>query len=401
MKRLTGILLVLFLFINQTSVQAATKDTIKLSMSNIEDIIIEYSPEYKMIKNNLKADEQRYEDKEDEIDDTEDDIRKLENEIKLQEESKPLDNKEQPESKDSKEKNNESKSNDHLKKDKDKLKKKKDELDSLKYEKKELRHELQISRIKYEKELKVLVESTQKQYVQYVDTLLKKDLKQAESKIKNKQIEINNLKYGNGFISKKEYEKNIDDITDFNNELNELEIKEKNQLEDLLFSLGIKDKNNIKFDVNIGFDIDKISKINFREDLDEMLLNNIDLKIKDIENDKAEDQSDRDDTKISDYEIKNNKISLKQEEEKIKMEFQKKYNNLIFSTDLVKAHNDKLSRTENDSLIMQTKYDYGFASKKQLEQLDVDLNNKNQDFISQVNNLYMDYLSYMKMKDGY
>ncbi|NFE73122.1 viral A-type inclusion protein [Clostridium botulinum] len=387
MKRITGILLLLFVFMNQISVQAATRENIQLSMENIEEIITEYSPDLKIMKNNLKRDKEKYKDILDEVDDKESEVSSLENQINnYKPEVKP---EEQPKSSNDKEDN----TLDSLKKD---LNNAKDKLDSLKDEKQAAKHNLKVSNIRYEKDLQGLIESAQRQYIQYVDTLLKRELKQYETNFKNKQVEINNIKYGNGFISKKEYEKNLDDITDFNNELKEIEVKEKSELKDLLFSLGVPSNTDIKVDTNIKVDLDKISKINFEEDLDDMLLNNIDLKIKDIENDKVKDDSD-----ISDYEIKNNKISLRQEEEKVKIEFQKRYNNLILSSNLLKASDDKLNKSQDDALIMQTKYNYGFASKKQVDELDVGLNNKNQDFISQVNNLYMDYLSYMKMKDGY
>ncbi|NFE84605.1 viral A-type inclusion protein [Clostridium botulinum] len=379
MKRITGILLLLFVFMNQISVQAATRENIQLSMENIEEIIIENSPEFKIIKNNVKKNEEIYDQLIEDFDDCESKISKLKEERGLltnEEDKKRLDELEKE------------------------LEKENINLENLKERKRNARYELRMCRIRYEKDLQGLVEKAQNQYIQYVDTMLKKDLKQLEVKIKNKQIEINSLKYGNGFISKKEYEKNLDDITDFNNELKQLENKEENELKDLLFALGIKNEKNVKCDININFDVDKILKINFEEDLDDMLLNNIDLKIKDIENDKLEDNLDND-LEVSDYDIKNNEISLKQEKEKIKMEFEKKYKSLILSSSLIKTQNDKLSRTQDDALIMQTKYNYGFASKKQVDELEVGLNNKNQDFISQVNNLYMDYLSYMKMKDGY
>ncbi|WP_315081197.1 TolC family protein [uncultured Clostridium sp.] len=387
MKRITGILLLLFVFMNQISVQAATRENIQLSMENIEEIITEYSPNLKIMKNNLKKDKEKYKDLLDEIDEAESEVSSLENQVNnYKPEVKP---EEQLKSSNDKEDN----TLEGLKND---LKNAKKELDSLKDDKVTAKHNLKVSNIRYEKDLQGLIESTQRQYIQYVDTLLKKELKQYETNFKNKQVEINNIKYGNGFISKKEYDKNLDDITDFNNELKEIEIKEKNELKDLLFSLGVPSNTDIKVDTNIKTDLNKISKINLEEDLDDMLLNNIDLKIKDMENDKVKDDSD-----ISDYEIKNNKISLRQEEEKVKTEFQKRYNNLILSRDLVKTSDEKLDKSQNDALIMQTKYNYGFASKKQVDELEVNLNNKNQDFISQVNNLYMDYLSYIKMKDGY
>lgn len=81
MKRITGILLLLFVFMNQISVQAATRENIQLSMENIEEIITEYSPDLKIMKNNLKRDKEKYKDILDEVDDKESEVSSLENQI--------------------------------------------------------------------------------------------------------------------------------------------------------------------------------------------------------------------------------------------------------------------------------------------------------------------------------
>ena len=50
---------------------------------------------------------------------------------------------------------------------------------------------------------------------------------------------------------------------------------------------------------------------------------------------------------------------------------------------------------------MNSKYNYGFTSKKQIEEFENELNKKESDFISQKNNLYINYLTYIQMKNGY
>ena len=82
MKLLTPILLVVFLFINQISVQASTSDIKQISIGNIEEIIIEHSPEFKIIENNLKKYEENYDDLIDDYDEKEDEINELEDKVK-------------------------------------------------------------------------------------------------------------------------------------------------------------------------------------------------------------------------------------------------------------------------------------------------------------------------------
>ena len=142
-------------------------------------------------------------------------------------------------------------------------------------------------------------------------------------------------------------------------------------------------------------DLDKISKLKFQDDLDMMLDNNSTIKIKDIELDEAEDADD------NDYLIDNAEISLEQEKNKAKLEFEKQYNTLMTSYNTIKNSNVKLNEKQNDFSVMQAKYNYGFVSKNQTDDLERELNTKKSDFVSEKNNLYVNYLRYLQMREGY
>ncbi|GAA0079303.1 hypothetical protein UT300005_36820 [Clostridium sp. CTA-5] len=393
MKKFISTLILFIVCLNFTNVQAATNNVIEISLDNIEEIMLEYSPELKIIDNNLEKAREEYKDTIDDIDDTEDEIKKLQDEIYNS-------NKDLQTNKDS-QTNNESKENLNKKEDdkREKLGKiegLEEKLKSLKDSKKAKKYDLRIARTKYDKEVKQSVMKVQKQYIDYLDTVAKKEVKLSELNTKNKQSEVSKKKYEMGFISKKEYTSNTFDTTDLKNELSQLNTKQENDLKELLLSLGLSNKEELKFNTDIKLDLDKISKINFQDDLEEMLDNNVDMQVRKIESDKLDDLDD-----VSDYEIDNNEIYLKQEKDKAKLEFEKQYNNLKVSCDLIKNADERLKRDQYDVVIMNTKYNYGFASKKQIEEFENGLNKKESDFVSQRNNLYINYLTYIQMKNGY
>ncbi|MBW6409114.1 viral A-type inclusion protein [Clostridium weizhouense] len=382
MKKFISALILFIVCLNFTNVQAATNNVIEISLDNIEEIMLEYSPELKIIENNLEKAREEYKDTIDKIDDLEDEIKDLKNKIEIV--------KAAPENK---ENINETPKEDPNKK---KLEASQEELESLKDSKKAKKYDLRIARTKYDKEVRQAVMKVQKQYIDYLDTVAKKEVKLSELNTKNKQSEVSKKKYEMGFISKKEYTTNTFDTTDLKNELSQLNTKQENDLKELLLSLGLSNTEELKFNTDIKIDLDKISKINFQDDLEEMLDNNVDMQIRKIESDKLDDLDD-----ISDYEIDNNEIYFKQEKDKAKLEFEKQYNNLKVSCDLIKNADERLKRDQYDVVIMNSKYNYGFTSKKQIEEFENELNKKESDFISQKNNLYINYLTYIQMKNGY
>lgn len=383
------ILSALLISINVTSAVSAKTNTIRVSLDNIEDIMLEYSPDMKIADNNLKKAEEDYDNLVDKVKDLEDSQKNLSN----KKDDLQIKHDQAVSGGQSQDKINEIKG--ELDKIKDSIKDNNNNLNDLKDTKDKAKYTLRTSRIQYDQNVKKLVFSTQQEYIDYLDTLSKKELKKDEVNSNQKKIEANKMKYEMGFISKKEYTSNLIDNTDNNNNLEELNKKEETSLKNLHLSLGIPANTEIILNNDINTDLDKISKLKFQDDLDMMLDNNSTIKIKDIELDEAEDADD------NDYLIDNAEISLEQEKNKAKLEFEKQYNTLMTSYNTIKNSNVKLNEKQNDFSVMQAKYNYGFVSKNQTDDLERELNTKKSDFVSEKNNLYVNYLRYLQMREGY
>ena len=382
MKRI-GVLILsaLLIIINLTSAVSAKTNGIKVSLDNIEDIMIENSPDMKIANNNFKIAEENYDDLVDNVKDLEKDKDKLEkHKNKLEEDKNKLEE-------------------DKLEKDIEEteslIKKTNNSLKDLKETKNKAKYTLRISRIQYDQNVKKLVFSAQQEYIDYLDTLSKKELKKDEVTFQQKKIDTNKMKYEMRFISKKEYTSNLIDNTDVDNSLEELNRKEEIALKNLYLSLGIPANTEIIVNNDINADLDKISKLKFQDDLEMMLDNNSNIKIKDIELDKEENSDD------NDYLIDNAEIYLEQEKNNAKLEFEKQYNILMTSYNTIKNSNVKLNENQNNFNVMQAKYNYGFVSKNQTDDLERELNTKKSDFVSEKNSLYVNYLRYLQMKEGY
>ena len=380
-KGIITILSLLLICIHTIGVAASTNNITNMSIDNIEDIMLEYSPNIKIIDNNLKAAEENYDTLIDDIKDFEEKRDKLKKDYDeaLKDEENQTENVNIYNS-------------DLIKKS---LREIEDNINTLKDTKNKTKSNLKIFRIQYDQSVKNLVFSAQQEYIDYLDTLSKKELKKDEVTFQQKKIDTNKMKYEMGFISKKEYNSNLIDNTDVDNSLEELNRKEEIALKNLHLLLGIPTNTEIIVNNDINADLDKISKLKFQDDLEMMLDNNSNIKIKDIELDKEENSDD------NDYLIDNAEIYLEQEKNNAKLEFEKQYNILMTSYNTIKNSNVKLNENQNDFNVMQAKYNYGFVSKNQTDDLERELNTKKSDFVSEKNSLYVNYLRYLQMKEGY
>lgn len=380
-KGIITILSLLLICIHTIGVSASTKDIINISIDNIEDIMIEYSPDIKIINNNLKAAEENYDDLVDDIKDLEEKRDKLKKDYEqaVKDEENQIENVNTDNS-------------DLIKK---ALREIDDNINILKETKDKTKSNLKIFRIQYDENVKKLVLSVQQEYVSYLDILSKKELKKDEVNSSKRKTDTNKMKYEEGFISKKEYTSNLIENTFISNSFEELSKKEEISIKNLYLSLGLGLNVEINFNNDINIDLEKISKLKYQNDLDTMFDNNSSIRIKEIELNEAEDVDD------NDYLTENAEISLKQEKNIANLEFEKQYNMLMNSYNTIKNSKDRLDENQNNFNIMQEKYNYGFVSKNEIDDLECNLNIKKSDFTSERNNLYVNYLRYLQMREGY
>lgn len=198
-----------------------------------------------------------------------------------------------------------------------------------------------------------------------------------------------------GYISRNEYLTNTVDFIDIENTYNKSITDEEMSLKELKSALGINDEN-ISVNENLDFDISKIPNIDFEEDFNQVINNNSNIKIKKIELDQVEDNDDSDD-----YEIDNAELELTKGKSDLRLTFQDNYNNLMNSYNSIKNSMNKLTDKENAFNIKKVKLNHGYISNKECEEAYIQLINQKSEYIKEKNTLYVNYLKYMQMKDGY
>lgn len=160
-------------------------------------------------------------------------------------------------------------------------------------------------------------------------------------------------------------------------------------------------------EIDVTEDFKKIIDINYKDDLETMLENNINLKqskdsLDDLED--ADDTTDEDNEHtdaVNDYNIDNAKIDLKNSKIKAEEDFRGQYNTLMNSYNSIKSSYDKILQEQEEYGIKQTKYDYGFISKSELDNAKLTFDTDKATFIKNRNDCYLAYLKYIEMKEGY
>lgn len=256
----------------------------------------------------------------------------------------------------------------------------------------------------YDKNVETVVYSAEEAYISYLNDISTKKLSEATEKYNEKKLKIYKIQYENGFISKNDYISKIQGDTSVNDLNKSTDTEELNRIK-LCNILGINPKDKVVFNTDITVDFNVISKINYKTDLEEMLINNLDIKskkdaINDLE-DQEDTYDDSDQEDIYDYKQDNAEIELKQAENTAETDFKGKYNDLMASYNSLKSSYDKIMQEQKDFEITQTQYDYGYISKNALDNAQITLDKDNASFIKTRNECYLKYLKYIEMKEGY
>jgi hypothetical protein len=408
--------------VNISSVQAATTDstsaatadnTIKVSLDNIRDIMIENNLNIKVLDNNLKITRQKYQDAKD-----------AETTAKSTEATKNADvvtaNTNVTTA-------NTNVTNANKTGDQTAIDKANRDLDAAKAETKiaqeaattaeqasttatkgrdTAREDLKAEKTKYDQGVEAKVYAAQQSYITYLSDLSNEKLNGDKVTSNQEEQQIYKLQYESGFISKNEYTSKLKETTSAN-ELNKSKDTEELDRTKLCSALGINPEENIRFTTDITEEFQIISKINYDDDLKQMLDNNVDIKLANDDITKLNDEIDAEtnttdstDT-IDNYKKDNTEIALKQQINTAETNFKEQYNTLMSSYNSIKSGYDSLSEKQQEYNIMQTKYDYGFASKKDVSDEKLALDTQTSKFEADKNKLYVDYLRYIQMKEGY
>ena len=358
--KISSFICMLLLIINIIPASASEKGII-VSIDNIDEIVIDNNIELKIAKNSLESKIQYYDDLDEEI-------------SRLEEFYNTVNN---------------------LSRDNSDSWENEEKLEGLKKEYDKKKGDLKIARITYQNKVRDLVTTAQQKYIDYLYNKSLKDIKEEEVNYNKDKNNINKAKYDMGYISRNEYLTNTVDFIDIENTYNKSITDEEMSLKELKSALGINDEN-ISVNENLDFDISKIPNIDFEEDFNQVINNNSNIKIKKIELDQVEDNDDSDD-----YEIDNAELELTKGKSDLRLTFQDNYNNLMNSYNSIKNSMNKLTDKENAFNIKKVKLNHGYISNKECEEAYIQLINQKSEYIKEKNTLYVNYLKYMQMKDGY
>lgn len=374
-------------FADINSVQAATTNkTIKVSLENIKDIIIENSSEIKIQHNNIQIKKEYYNNAKDIKDKNESAKDEAENKLKnLMGDSNAT---------------------------KEQIKYAEDALEAAKKEVKndndalvQARKAYKDAKTVYDQKVETEVDEAQKAYIDYLSNISNTTLEENAVKSSEEKEKLAKFKYESGFLSNKDYISVTQDNSDSINKLKELRDTEELSKIKLCNMLGISSKENITFSTDINSDFQGISQINYEDDLKKMLSNNIQIgnqndEIDDLK-DKEDDYEDNDQDDIYDYEVKNANIELKKLIGDSEIKFKEQYSTLINSYNAIKNSYSKILQEQKEYNIIEAKYDYGFVSKTELENSKSSFDKDNASFTNEKNKLYIEYLHYIQMREGY
>ncbi|OOM06663.1 hypothetical protein [Clostridium saccharobutylicum] len=398
MKKIFIVFLMMSLMLGNTSaVWADSSSSIELSLDNIKPIILENNLDMQTADNNEKKAEEDYNNLLDDVNDKEDEVTAKKTEIsnynteisnfKLAEDGSNSDDLTTLKT--------------NLKTATNDLNTLNTDLDNLEQQKTTKRYSVKTATVTYNQTVEKAIYTAQQDYINYLSILADKETKKNEIKSNERDLSVFNLKYSQGFAAKSDGDTYNLKETTLNNDLSQINTKADAALKDLKTALGVDQSTEIKFDNSIDKDLQDILQINFDKDTQTMLQNNFNIQLQNLSIDELNNKQDQDDSSVSDYEIDNAQISLEQKTIDAKTNFKSQYDTLMTSYNTLKGDYDTLKNYQTQFNTMNAQYSYGFASKQQVDDLNTQIVNQNSVIDNQKNQLYLNYLHYVQMKEGY
>jgi len=271
------------------------------------------------------------------------------------------------------------------------------------------KYTLRNANITYSQNLETLVKKAQNDYISYVlSDLPSKEYDTANVQLLKKAADAAKIQYDNGFLSKNDYTTAQLNYTNALNTANASSDTEENDKANLYYDLGISLGQNVNFDTNLEQDLEDVSKINYNDDLTQMLNNNLTLQADNISVDEASDAKDDETDSSTDNtnEVINNKfdnaqMQLELDKNNSEPNFKEEYDALMNSYATMKSSSDSLDQQKNNYNSAQIQYDYGFASQNDVDTSRVTSLETSESFEKNKSTFYANYLLYIQMKEGY
>lgn len=383
---------------NGSGAAGNTDNSIKISLGNISDLILENNQQAQIYNNTKKNAQLSYDDAKDENDSAETAYNNAQNEYN-QELAKF--NQEQA--------NNSNPVATAVDNAKATLDKAKTALDAAGSKLDDTRTSLKKADITYNKNLQSLVEAAQKDYITYVlNDMPGKEYNTANLQLLKKKADIAKIQYDSGFLSKDDYTAAQLKYTTALNSSNNTNNTDENDKAKLFYDLGISYEQNVTFETNLDQDIKDAAAINYNNDLAQMFDNNLTLQTDDISIDDAKDAKDNEadsntdnQNNIIDNKLENANSQLILDKNNAEKDFKTKYDAFMNSYAVMKNSASILDQKKAEYNVKQIQYQFGFASQEDVDAANADSLQESQSYQSDKAKFYQDYLSYIQAKEGY
>lgn len=278
------------------------------------------------------------------------------------------------------------------------------------------KYDLRTANITYNTELENLVKTAQTDYITYVlSDLPSNDYDTANLDYLKKAADIAQVQYNSGFLSKDAYTTAQLAYTTALNTSNKTNDAAENDKAKLLYDLGLSSGENVTFDTNLEQDLKDVSTINYDADLTEMFNNSLNLQKDNIAIEQASDNKDNyenqyDNSSDDNYDNKDEQYdnSLKTAQSQLVLDknssekdFKTNYDALTNAYAAMKNSSDSLNQRKDEYNTTIIQYNYGFASQQDVNKANADSLNESQSFQSTKKAFYEAYLSYIEAKEGY
>ena len=249
----------------------------------------------------------------------------------------------------------------------------------------------------YDKNVMLQVLKTQQMYLTYDMDLRQETVKSMQLENKKQEIAGFAARLKAGFITQNKYDAADLDLQSLNDSVNSQQQKTASDLQSLRTALGVSDTSELTV-LPVSYDeavFAEVPAINFDADSANMLLNNVDVKAKEIA-----------------FEIKRGatvmvarntaiaEVELAQAKESATLSFRQQYDSLMDAYRSYETVSSALKVKETAAANARLKYQYGYISKLQLNDLELAFQTAQLSETAQKNTLYCTYLRYVQMKNG-
>ncbi len=276
-----------------------------------------------------------------------------------------------------------------------------DQLDALRNSLNSAKFNLDAAKLVYDQQVGQFVLAAQGQYLSYLSAQTQNQITLKSLSAQESQLAGLQARLKIGYISKKQVDTFATQVSDLKISLANQEEQTSILLNKLRSALGISEAATVTVDPVTSFDFSAIPLLVVADDLKAVLANSVSIKTAEISLQSINKlASGSYDPYKYRYDIIAAELALAQTREKVKLDFQDQYSALKTAYAALQTRITKLNVKNIELTGMQLKQKFGFASNKQVQDLQLEVNNQELQILLDRLNLSTSYLSYVSKKQG-